>query len=116
MGFIEKLTLILSHSPSVAVGMALVNCNVVNRTSNKTVLPWSILSAGITVQQFYDEEIVQRFPQPVDIEAAYLGRSKESLDKNYCHYPWTVLFNSLDLFCGTIPAIGYSSCVMLFQY
>ena len=66
--------------------MALVNCSVVNRTSNKTVLPWSILSAGesgITVQQFYDEKIVGQFSvsDEMDLESAFLGKSKDSLDK-----------------------------------
>ena len=66
--------------------MALVNCSVVNRTSNKTVLPWSIVSAGesgITVQQFYDEKIVTQFSvsDEMDLESAFLGKSKDSLDK-----------------------------------
>ena len=66
--------------------MALVNCSVVNRTLNKTVLPWSILSAGesgITIQQFYDEKIVCKVQElnEMDLESAFLGKSKESLDK-----------------------------------
>ena len=66
--------------------MAIVNCSVVNRTSNKTVLPWSIVSAGesgITVQQFYDEKIVTQFSvsDEMDLESAFLGKSKDSLDK-----------------------------------
>ena len=66
--------------------MALVNCSVVNRTSNKTVLPWSILSAGesgITIQQFYAEKIVCKVHElnEMDLESAFLGKSKESLDK-----------------------------------
>lgn len=70
----------------VAIGMALVNCSVVNRTLNKTVLPWSILSAGesgITIQQFYDEKIVCKVQElnEMDLESAFLGKSKESLDK-----------------------------------
>ena len=95
--------------------MALVNCSVVNRTSNKTVLPWSIVSAGesgITVQQFYDEKIVTQFSvsDEMDLELAFLEKSKDSLDKIEL-YPLIVLSNSLDLFCDTIPVIGSSSCL-----
>ena len=66
--------------------MALVNCSVVNLTLNKTVPPWSILSAGesgITIQQFYDEKIVCKVQElnEMDLESAFLGKSKESLDK-----------------------------------
>jgi hypothetical protein len=63
--------------------MALVNCSVLNRTSNKTVLPWSIMSveSGVTVQQFYDEKVVCKLPDELDLESAGLGKSKDSLDK-----------------------------------
>ena len=66
--------------------MCLVNCCVVNRTSNKTIFPGSILSTGecgVTVQQFYEEKIVSELSsaEEVKLEAAFLGKSKESLDR-----------------------------------
>ena len=66
--------------------MCLVNCCVVNRSTSKTVFPWSILStgeSGVTVKQFYEEKVVNKLnvPEEVELEAAFLGKSKESLDK-----------------------------------
>ena len=58
-----------------------------NRSSNKTVFPWCILStgdAGITVQQFYEDKIIcklqkQGVVNEVQLESAFLGKSKDSL-------------------------------------
>ena len=63
--------------------MALVNCSVLNRTSNKTVLPWSIMfvESGVTVPQFYDEKVVCKLPDELHLESVGLGKSKDSLDK-----------------------------------
>ena len=66
--------------------MCLVNICVMSRTSNKTVFPWSILSTGecgATVQQFYEEKIVNELSsaEEVKLEAAFLGKSIESLDR-----------------------------------
>ena len=96
--------------------MALVNCSVVNRTSNKTVLPWSILSAGesgITVQQFYDEKIVGQFSvsDEMDLESAFLGKSNDSLDKIELSLSLDRAIQLFGPFCDTIPVIGYSSCL-----
>ena len=65
--------------------MCLVNCCVVDG-SNKILFPWSILStgeSGVTVQQFYEQKVLQELNPPgeVELEAAFLGKSKESLDK-----------------------------------
>ena len=64
--------------------MALVNCSVVNRTSNKTVLSWSILSAGesgITIQQFYDKRMVCKVHElnEMDLESTFLDKIELSL-------------------------------------
>ena len=74
------------ESITIATGMALVNCSVVNRTSKKTVLPWSIMStgeSGITVQQFYNERLLCKLKEPheMELQSAFLGKSKDSLDK-----------------------------------
>ena len=63
----------------------LVNCCVVNGT-NKILFPWSILStgeSGVTVQQFYEQKVIHELnsPEEVELEAAFLGKSKESLDR-----------------------------------
>ena len=65
--------------------MCLVNCCVVNGT-NKVLFPWSILAtgeSGVTVQQFYEQKVVHELnsSEDVELEAAFLGKSKESLDK-----------------------------------
>ena len=64
--------------------MALVNCSVCNCTSNKTVLPWSIMSVegGVTVQQFYDEKVACKLSEQEELHlySAGLGKSKDSLD------------------------------------
>ena len=67
------------------VAMCLVNCCVVNVTTNRTIFPWSILStgdSGVTVRQFYEEKVVNQLKSTgdVELEAAFLGKSKESLD------------------------------------
>ena len=81
------------HEPSVGVlhlelkfhiqllpTMCLVNCCIVNVTTNKTIFPWPILSTGVTVKQFYEEKDVNKLnsPEEVELEAAFLGKSKES--------------------------------------
>ena len=65
--------------------MCLVNCCVIDG-SNKILFPWSILStgeSGVTVQQFYEQKVIQELNSSgeVELEAAFLGKSKESLDK-----------------------------------
>ena len=63
--------------------MALVNCSVLNHALNKMILPWSILSverSGVTIQQFYDEKITCKLSGKEQLDSAYLGKSKESLD------------------------------------
>ena len=65
--------------------ICLVNCCVVNVTTNRTIFPWSILStrdSGVTVRQFYEEKVVNQLKSTgdVELEAAFLGKSKESLD------------------------------------
>ena len=59
--------------------MCLVNCCVVNVTTNKTIFPWSILStgeSGVTVKQFYEEKVVNKLNLPEDrggaLEAVFL--------------------------------------------
>ena len=54
--------------------------------SNKILFLWSILStgeSGVTVLQFYEQKVIQELNSPgeVELEAAFLGKSKESLDK-----------------------------------
>ena len=70
--------------------MSLVNCSVFNRSTNRLLLPWSILSvgiSGITVQQFYDDKVICELEKhdvvvkQVQLDSAFLGRSKESLDR-----------------------------------
>ena len=91
--------------------MALVNCSVLNRTSNKTVLPWSIMSveSGVTVQQFYDEKVVCKLPDELDLESAWSRKIKRL--KLKCRYLLTQLFICLDPFCATIPAVGSTNCL-----
>ena len=74
------------HMQLLAI-LYLVNCCVIDG-SNKILFPWSILStgeSGVTVQQFYEQKVIQelnsRGPGEVELEAAFLGKSKESLDK-----------------------------------
>ena len=90
--------------------MALVNCSVLNRTLNKTVLPWSIISveSGVTVQQFYDEKVVCKLPDELDLESAGLGKSKDSLDK--------IEMSSLDSAINIFgPFLRYNTCSRLHQ-
>ena len=49
----------------VLVTMSLVNCCVVDKTTNRTIFPWSILSTGeseVTVWQLFEDKIVTRLP------------------------------------------------------
>jgi hypothetical protein len=39
------------------------------------------VDSGVTVQQFYDEKVVCKLPDELDLESAGLGKSKDSLDK-----------------------------------
>ena len=98
----------------IATGMAPVNCSVVNHTSNKTVFPWSIMSAresGVTVQQFYNEHLLCKLKEPpeMELQSAFLGKSKDSLDKIELSLP-------LD---SAIPLFGsflcYDTCDRLLQ-
>ena len=65
--------------------MVFVNCSVYNRSLSKTIFPWTIMSLGvpgITVQQFYSEKIFTSLQeQPAKLESAFLGKSKDSLDR-----------------------------------
>ena len=65
--------------------MCLVNCCVVNGT-NKILFPWSILSigkSGVMIQQFYEQKLIHKLnsPEEVELEAAFFGKSKESLNR-----------------------------------
>ena len=100
----------------VAIGMALVNCSVVNCTSNKTVLPWSILSAGesgITIQQFYDEKVVCKVHElnEMDLESAFLGKIQGISGQNrtiivarFCYSPLWAFF--VLLYLQSAPTIA----------
>ena len=69
----------------VLATMCLVNCCVVNDTI-KILFPWSILStreSGVTFQQLFEQKLIRDldFPEEVELEAAFSGKSKESLDR-----------------------------------
>ena len=55
--------------------IALVNCSVCNCTSDKTVLPWSIISVegGVTVQQFYDEKVACKLSEQEELHLNSAG-------------------------------------------
>ena len=70
----------------ILVTMSLVNCCVVNKTTNRTVFPWSILStgaSGVTVKQFFGDSIATRLnvTDRLELESAFLGKSKDALDE-----------------------------------
>ena len=64
--------------------MALVNCSVLCRTTNNLLYPWKILTVlpGITVGQFFKECIRPEInKENLDLDGAFLDRSKDSLDR-----------------------------------
>ena len=69
--------------------MSMINCSVFEWSTNQTLLPWCIMSvgeSGVTVQQFYDEKIVFEVGKwhvmdNIHLESAFLGKSKDSLDR-----------------------------------
>ena len=75
------------NTPFFIAGMLLVNCSVLCRTSNKLIYPWKILTvenSGSTVSQFYEHVVLNDLqnvePGSLELSAAFIGRSKESVD------------------------------------
>ena len=83
--------------------MSLLNCSVFNHSSNKTAFHWCILSTGnarITVQQFYEDKIIcelqkQGVVNEMQLKFAFLGKSKDSLDRIH---RWLSLDSVVQLF------------------
>ena len=44
---------------------------------------YSTGESGVTVQHFYEQKVIQElnYPEELELEAAFLGKLKESLDK-----------------------------------
>ena len=70
--------------------MCMINCCVYNRSVNKTLFSWKILSIdepGISVEQYFERKVFQEIqnvknpPKELELESAFLGRSKDSLDR-----------------------------------
>ena len=83
--------------------MVFVNCSVFNHSSNKTIFPWSIVSLGvpgITVQQFYHEKVLRCLEEQSEqeLESAFLGKSKDSLDRIELSLPLDAVIPTFDPF------------------
>ena len=71
--------------------MCMINCCVFDRSISKTLLPWRILAVenpGTSVEQFFEQKILQEVEKivqnplnAVELESAFIGRSKDSLDR-----------------------------------
>ena len=66
--------------------MSLVNCCVVNKTTNWTIFSWSILATGesrVMMQQFFEDNIVTwlHVTDKFELDSAYLGKLKDTLDQ-----------------------------------
>lgn len=69
----------------------MVNCFVYNRSANKILFPWKILSVdepGTSVEQYFERKVFQEIrnnienpPELVELDSAFLGRNKDSLDR-----------------------------------
>ena len=65
----------------------MINCCVYNRSVNKTLLPWRIISIdepGISVEQYFEQRVFKEIadsPQELQIDSAFLGKGKDSLDR-----------------------------------
>ena len=91
----------------IATGMALVNCSVVNCTSNKTVFPWSIMSAGksgVTIQQFTMNTYFANLKK-WNFNWHFLENPRILWTKLNCRCPSTLLSLPLGLFCATRPSL-----------
>lgn len=92
--------------------MSLLNCSVLNHSSNKTAFHWCILltgDAGMTIQQFYEDKIIcelqkQGVVNEIQLKFAFLGKSKDSLHRIHL---WLSLDSAIQLFG---PFLRYLTC------
>ena len=93
--------------------MALVNCSVLCRTTNNLLYPWKILTVlpGITVGQFFKECIRPEInKENLDLDGAFLGRSKDSLDRVELVVP---LDTAVQCFGAFLPYYNNNQLTML---
>ena len=69
--------------------MTIVNCTVVNQQSHRTLLKWKIVKCETesTVEQFFTvvcQIHLEMDPNSLVLEAAFVGKSKETLDPTAC--------------------------------
>lgn len=69
---------------------SMINCCVFNRSVNRTLVPWRILSIqqpGITVKEYFERKLSREIQSTSDssfeleLESAYIGKNKTSLDR-----------------------------------
>ena len=93
------------NTPFFIAGMFLVNCSVLCQTSNKLIYPWKIVTvenSGSTVSQFYEHVVLNDLqnvePGSLELSAAFIGRSKESMDAVALSVPMSMAIQSFGAF------------------